>query len=110
MENSAFIELLQISIGSRHNFTSIPTSQDWIHIFKCAQQQSIAGVIMEGIKKLPSKQLPPKSILRQWIGLAEIIQMRGNILNNECLNLEKMFSAAGFKTCILKLVHLYIEV
>ena len=102
MENSAFIELLQISIGSRNRLTRVPTIKDWMQIFQCAQQQAIEGVMMEGLEKLPREQLPPKSILLQWIGLMEIIQMQGRKMNEECLNLEKMFSTAGFKTCILK--------
>ena len=68
-----FLELLQVAIGTRDNLSRVPTESEWTTIYEKAEQQTVVGVMLDGIVKLPKEQLPPKKLLLQWIGVTEII-------------------------------------
>lgn len=97
-----FIELLQVSFGNREQLSRTPSDAEWICLFQVAQKQAIAGVLIAGIDKLPIEQHPPQNLLLQWIGLTVQVEQGNHLLNQRCIELQKLFSDAGFRTCILK--------
>lgn len=97
-----FIELLQVSFGNREQLSRTPSDAEWICLFQVAQKQAIAGVLIAGIDKLPIEQHPPQNLLLQWIGLTVKVEQGNHLLNQRCIELQKLFSDAGFRTCILK--------
>lgn len=97
-----FIELLQVSFGNREQLSRTPSDAEWICLFQVAQKQTVVGVLIAGIDKLPIEQHPPQNLLLQWIGLTVKVEQGNHLLNQRCIELQKLFSDAGFRTCILK--------
>lgn len=105
-------ELLQIALGNRNNLSCVPSTHDWVEIYKQSEQQSITGVLLHGIEKLPEIQRPPQDLLLQWIGVEQVIRYRNLIMDEHCLELIKALSSAGLHPTILKgqgLARLYPE-
>ena len=97
-----FIELLQISIGTRKCFSRVPNAIEWNAIYAEAEKQAVLGVIMDGIECLPDNQRPPKIMLLQWIGMVQMMEQTYNIHCEHAKKLFNSFLVAGFKSCLLK--------
>lgn len=67
-----FVELLQIALGNKSSISRIPSREEWMALLDISQQQAVVGVIVQGLEKLSREQLPPKDLLLQWIGLAQV--------------------------------------
>jgi len=96
------IELLQIAVGTREQFSRVPTDSEWKEIFKFADRHSLIGVLFGGVEKLPADQRPPMSVLMNWIGKTEYIRNYNTLLNARCEEITREFTSAGFRSCILK--------
>ena len=66
---SLFVELLQISVGTRDSFSRVPSALEWERIFDEAQRQAVAGIMLAGMERMPDEQRPNKVLLLQWIGI-----------------------------------------
>lgn len=97
-----FIQLLQVALGSRDSLSRVLSAEEWDALFNEAQKQAIVGVLKGGIERLPKEQIPPQSVLLQWIGLSLQIESQNSLLNQRCLELQQLFYDAGFAFCILK--------
>jgi len=102
-----FRELILISVGEKDSLSSIPTGGDWLQLFKMAKKQALLGVCFGGIQRLyqkESEQLAslPAELKTRWMGSAVIIQCRNELMNARCVELQRRFSDAGLKSCILK--------
>lgn len=69
-----FLELLQVSLGTRDYLSREPSESEWGRIFELAEIQTIAGILIDGIELLPSNQRPPTDLLLEWIGITQIIE------------------------------------
>lgn len=97
-----FLNLLQVSLGTRDSLSRVPTSVEWNELFKEAQKQAITGIFLNGLDGLLKDQLPIQDVLLQWIGIGEIQKQRNQHLNKACLELQSIFKKYDFKSCILK--------
>lgn len=97
-----FLNLLQVSLGTRGSLSRVPTSVEWNDLFKEAQKQAITGTFLNGLDGLPKDQLPVQDVLLQWIGIGEILKQRNQQLNKACIELQSIFTKNEFKSCILK--------
>lgn len=107
MDFELFRELIRISVGEKDSFSSIPTGDDWLQLFKMAKKQALLGVCFGGIQRLYQErpeQLAslPAEFKTRWMGTAVIIQCRNELMNARCVELQQRFSDAGLKSCILK--------
>lgn len=69
-----FIELLQVSLGTRSKLSKVPTEIEWDAIRYEAQRQSMLAFLVEGLNRLSFNQRPHQAQLLQWIGLAQMIE------------------------------------
>ena len=99
---SLFIELLQISIGTREQLSRVPSVPEWEGILNEAQRQAVAGILVSGIERLPEEQRPPKVVLLQWIGVCQQIEAQNRITTNTCINVCQSLDNDGFNACVLK--------
>ena len=97
-----FFELIQISLGNKSKFDSVPTVEDWMHLFEEAQRQAIIGVLLIGIEHLPIEQRPPKVLLLQWIALSQISESVVRQHVGCAAELTTIFDNHGYKSCVLK--------
>lgn len=86
-----FLELAQVSLGTRDQLSRTPSAAEWSDMYLQAQKQSIAGVLVDGLERLPQEQLPAKELLLQWIGDAQLIEHQNALhktvlqKTNQCL-------------------------
>lgn len=97
-----FIELLQISIGTRKCFSRVPNVHEWDAIYAEAEKQAVLGVIVDGLERLPGNQRPPKIMLLQWIGVVQLMEQTYKIHCERAKELSNSFRIAGFGSCVLK--------
>lgn len=97
-----FFELLQVALDNLDRLSCTPISEEWEKLYDEAEQQSVTGILLHGIEKLPAEQRPAKVFLLQWIGVGEIIKQQNSLLNDRCKELTSNLSAAGLHPTILK--------
>ena len=98
----AFLELLQLSIGTREQLSRVPSVPEWDNLLDEAQRQAVVGVLVSGIEKLPNEQRPPKVLLLQWIGVCQQIEAQNRITTNTCINVCQRLDKDGYNACVLK--------
>ncbi len=99
---SLFIELLQVSLGSRDGLSRTPSVAEWGNLLAESQRQAILGVLLCGLEKLPKEQQPPQEILFQWIGLTIQIEQSNALASEACKSVTERFEKEGFHACVLK--------
>lgn len=97
-----FIELLQVSLGTRESISMAPSAAEWDIIYDEARRQAILGVMLCGLERLPKEQHPPQEILFKWIGLTIKIEQRNALTSKACKAITERFAKDGFNACILK--------
>ena len=98
-----FYELVQIALGQREKLSRKPSDTEWDELFTLSQKQAVTGVTLIALDKLSQQgQKPPVNMLLEWIGQSEQIKSQNLLLNKRCGEITKLFSDAGFRTCILK--------
>ena len=99
---SLFIELLQLAVGTRDELSRVPTSLEWQTLLKEAKRQTILGVLLDGIERLPADQKPPELLMLEWFGLVRRVEYVNEVRLQRTKELATMFSSAGFENCVLK--------
>ena len=102
MGESLFVELLQVSLGTREELSRVPSAVEWQGIFDEAQRQAVAGILACGIERLPKEQQPPQTILLQWIGLTLQIEQRNALTTKVCGEVAGQMEKDGLRCCVLK--------
>lgn len=97
-----FLELLQVSIGTRERLSRVPSAVEWQAIMDEAQRQAIAGILACGLERLPIEQKPLQAILLQWIGLSLQIEQRNALTTKVCGEVVRQMEKDGLQCCVLK--------
>lgn len=98
-----FFELLRVSIGVSGCLSKTPTNEEWKALYDMAKKQSLVGVCFAGVQKLVEQQQTPEEMLYlTWMGMAAKIQQRNEVVNHQCVEVQKMLADKGFRSCIFK--------
>lgn len=91
MDNSkrAFFELVKAGLFPVHGegvmvHDSLFKDVNWEKVFQLAQEQSVQGLLLQGIEVLKAKGIDlsvPKVLLLQWIGEVQVIEQRNKEMN-----------------------------
>ena len=91
MDNNqkAFFELLRAGLFPVHGESvmvhdTIFMDVDWGKVYQIAQEQSVLGIVLQGIEELKAKNIEikvPKVLLLQWIGEVQVIEQRNKDMN-----------------------------
>lgn len=103
--DSIFLELIQVTIGTRDKLTKVPTEGDWQHIYETAVKQSLVGVVFSAIEllnKQDSTIKPPITLFYNWLGEVSRIEKRNKNLNEATEHLTRIFKNGGLRSCVLK--------
>ena len=101
--NKIFSELIRVAIGNAVCLSHTPTATEWKELYAMAKKQSLVGICFAGVQRLVSqRQAPPEQLYLQWMGMAAKIQQRNEVVNQQCVDLQKRLSADGWRSCILK--------
>ena len=101
VDDMIFFSLLRYSIGASDEFPLEITEEMWHDIYIMAQQQSLLGVLFDGIQR-NAQSRPPRDLLLKWYAVSERIRKRNMMMNASAVDLEKYLMQNGFSTCILK--------
>lgn len=102
-----FRELLLISVGVRHDFSSTPAAREWTHLFHLAKKHALLGVCFSGVQTVYERhpeqlsELSP-NLKMSWLGAAAMIQERDALMDMRCVELQDRLSSDGIRSCILK--------
>ena len=85
----AFFELVKAELFPVHGegfmvHDSLFKDVDWEKVFQLAQEQSVQGLLLQGIEELKAKGIDlsvPKVLLLQWIGEVQVIEQRNKEMN-----------------------------
>lgn len=98
-----FFELIRVAFGNAVCLSHTPTNAEWKTLYELAKKQSLVGICFAGVQRLQGRQqAPPEMIYLQWMGMAAKIQQRNEVVNQQCVDLQKRLSADGFRSYIMK--------
>lgn len=81
---------------------SLGGSVDWEEVYRLASEQSVLGLVLDGIDYLPNEQRPPKVLLLQWIGEIQILEQQNQAMNEFIGKLVAKMRDAGIYTLLVK--------
>ena len=96
-----FFQLLRFSIGASEQIP-LPMSGDmWSGIYEMARQQSLLGILFDGIQNIPDVGMDKKLLLR-WYAASEQIRNANEKTNRAAVEVCESLRKQGFRTCVLK--------
>lgn len=75
---------------------------DWNAFYEFAKEQTLIGVVFEGVQKLPKETAPHLQLLMSWFAFSRKIQQRNEVLDRATVALYNKVRNAGYPCCILK--------
>lgn len=93
-------QLLRLSLGITEDNSRNITCEDWQEIYAFSLQQSLLGVIFQGVQR--SGQRPPQALVFQWLAYSERIKGLNKKANEVAVEVSRLFKENGFRACILK--------
>lgn len=98
-----FFELIQVAIGTRICLSRTQSEVEWGKLYSMSKKQSLVGVCFAAVQKLiVQRQEPPEMLYLTWMGMAAKIQQRNEVVNRQCVALQKQLSAEGIASRVLK--------
>lgn len=95
-------DLLQVALGTRDRLSQVPKPCEWISLYNESVRQSIVGILMGGLERLPVEQLPSPEIKYKWIGTVHTIESSTELNRTRSNELVEIVKTAGFNSCVLK--------
>ena len=106
----AFFELVKAGLFPLHGegvmvHDSLFKDVDWGKVFQLAQEQSVQGLLLQGIEELKAKGIElsvPKVLLLQWIGEVQVIEQRNKEMNTFVADLIEKLRKNDIYTLLVK--------
>lgn len=104
---SLFIELLQVSLGSRDQLSRVPTTREWEDIYDEADRQAVLGIMLEGLQRCMVHDERfmanlPIDLKLEWIGDIQMIEEQNRLMSKACEEIIEQLENDGFQCCVLK--------
>lgn len=96
------LELIQVTLGHRDRLSRTLSSKEWQDVYEKAQKQSVAGVCLQGMSRLPKEQQPPEDLYWEWYGVAVQIQYINAKVDKQAASVWRKLKDAGLDAAILK--------
>lgn len=107
--NTLFFELARVAIGTQETLTRLPSETEWEALFDMSMKQSLVGICFLGLHTLGADSDEgyvqigmSEDLYFDWMGMAAQINMKNDLVNEQCVELQKRLTADGFRSCILK--------
>ena len=105
-EMDILLELLQVALGTREDFSQNPTEAQWEAIYKEARRHCVVGVCLQALQKDDGQwgltRGLPLDLKLKWIGKGEKIAEENKLLDQQCCQLSQKLTDSGYWNCILK--------
>lgn len=106
MVKDIYYKFIQFSLGIYDGREFVDGSAligfDWERFFGFARKQTLVGIIMEGISKLPKSVAPTQKLLMNWFMASQGIRRQNWMLNEATVDIYNKVRAASYDCCILK--------
>ena len=107
--DNIFFELIRVAIGTQETLSRLPSEAEWEELLDMAEKQSLIGVCFVGIHALGADSDDgyinigmSEDLYFDWMGTAAQINMKNELVNQQCVELQKRLSADGLRSCVLK--------
>ena len=96
-----FLALVRSGLwGEENPDIRIDGTTDWNYIYRLAQEQSVLGLVLDGLEH--SDEKPPQIMLLQWIGEVQMIEQRNKEMNVLIADLIEKLRKEDIYTILLK--------
>lgn len=106
MTEKIYYKFIQFALGTYEGKEFLDGSAlngfDWQRFYDFAKKQTLVGIIMEGISRLPKAVAPKQSLLMNWFMMSQNISRTNFMLNEATVGVYNRVKAAGYDCCILK--------
>ena len=102
-----FFELIQVAIGRLMCLSRTPSEKEWKELYEMAKKQSLVGVCFAGVQRLVNSETEDYCGMHEmtyltWMGMAAKIQQRNEVVNQQCVEVQRMIVEKGYRSCIIK--------
>ena len=103
---TVFLELVKAGLWGNGNLDiRIDGTTDWNYIYRLAQEQSVQGLVLQGIEWFKNHNVSlgiPQVLLLQWIGDVQLIEQRNKAMNQFIAELVEKMRAADIYSILVK--------
>ena len=103
--HTALLTLLRSGLWEREldNSSCFPLSEDdWEMLFTMSRQQTVTGIVFQGLQYLPDGMFPPETLLIRWTAEVDAIERRNRKMNRVLSELYTLFHSKGLNPVLQK--------
>ena len=104
--NKLYFRFIRFSLGIEEGKDFLDGSAlknfDWQAFYEFASQQTLLGIIMEGVQRLPREVAPKQELLMRWFFISQKIAKQNVILDKATTAIYHKIVSEGYQCCILK--------
>ena len=96
--HAALLVLLRAGLWEREveDSSCFPlTEAEWKQVYLLSRQQTVTGIVFQGVQSLPEELLPSELLLVRWMAETDAIERKNRRMNQVLTSLVKMFTTLG---------------
>ncbi len=104
-EQRALLALLRAGLWERSldDLSDFPLSaESWRQVLCLSRQQTVTGLVFQGLQYLADEMMPPESVLIHWAAEVDAIERSNRKMNKALADLLAMFKAKGLNPVLQK--------
>lgn len=78
------------------------SNEEWCEIYAIAKEQTVSGIMLDAIAKLPEEQKPDMKLRLQWIMLQKVIEAQNKKMNSALASLVSELGKESLEPFLLK--------
>ena len=95
--------LLKIGLwGGKAEPSAFSAYTDWKAIYRLAQQQTVVGLVYDGLSTLPAELQPESALLHQWYAYVVKIEQSHKLLNQRLAEVTNLLKLDDIRSVLLK--------
>lgn len=98
----AFFKLIKLALGTCDDENVLLDESGWKTVYEMACKQALAGIVIDGVERLPMEQKPSYDVLMPWIGLVAKLEERNKRMNQLTVMVCDKFEDVGMGAVVLK--------
>ena len=104
--NKLYFRFIRFSLGIEEGKEFLDGSAlknfDWQAFYEFAGQQTLLGIIMDGVQRLPREVAPKQELLMRWFFVSQKLAKQNVILDKATTAIYHKIVSEGYQCCILK--------
>lgn len=102
LENHFFTLLRSALWGTSPVLSSTPGNDEWKEIYAISKEQTVTGIMLDAISRLPEEQKPETKLRLQWIMQQKAIEAQNKKMNKVLASLVSECRGQGIEPYLLK--------